>query len=160
MESFDIRTSVRVSTPNEYNAKEAELIEAAKKATQKAYAPYSNYNVGAAVLLANGEIIVGNNQENAAYPSGLCAERTALFYANATYPDIAVVSVAIAAYTQGDYTKDVCVPCGSCRQVFVEIEQRHNQKIKILMCGRDKVYEVDSIEALLPLSFGKESLKG
>lgn len=157
MKSFDLVSKVKVSSINECSLEDQKLIKAAQEATQQSYSPYSNYKVGAAVLLDNNKIITGNNQENAAYPSGLCAERTALFYANSQYPDVAVNTVVIAAFYKGDYTEDVCTPCGSCRQVFVEIEMRYNQPIRILMCSKDKVYEVDSIKALLPLSFGKES---
>ncbi|MFV0467845.1 MAG: cytidine deaminase family protein, partial [Dysgonomonas sp.] len=116
-------------------------------------------NVGAAVLLKNGIIVSGSNQENAAYPSGLCAERTALFYANAQYPDIPVQMVAIAAFNKGSFTTDICSPCGSCRQVFVEIENRYDTPITILMCSKDKVYEVATIRDLLPLCFTKESME-
>ena len=159
MKNLDIVSTVKVYSPNECDSITNELIESAQKATQRAYAPYSGYNVGAAVLLENGKIITGNNQENAAYPSGLCAERTALFYANSQYPDSLVVAVAIVAFNKGCYTEDVCTPCGSCRQVFSEIEMRYNKPIRIIMCGRDKIYEVESISNLLPLSFGKDALE-
>ena len=158
MESFNLISKVNVYTINECNENDRKLIEVAQKATQQSYSPYSEYKVGAAVLLDNGIIISGNNQENAAYPSGICAERTALFYANAQYPDVAVNTVVIAAFNKGDFTEDVCTPCGSCRQVFVEIETRYNKQVRILMCSKNKVYEVDSIKALLPLSFGKDAL--
>ena len=158
MDSFDIVTKVISCRFDECSEKDKELIKSAKKATESAYAPYSGFKVGAAVLLENGIVAIGNNQENAAYPSGLCAERVALFHANAQYPDNPVIAVAIAAFNKGDFTDDVCTPCGACRQVFAEIESRYGKSIRILMCGRDKVYEVSSIRYLLPLSFGKESL--
>lgn len=158
MKSFDICTKIQVYQIEECTESIKNLIEEAKKATLSAYAPYSNYHVGAAVLLENGLIISGNNQENAAYPSGLCAERTAIFYANAHYPDVAVKAIAIAAHTKGKFTEDVCVPCGSCRQVLVEVENRFDQPFKIIMYGEKHIYEVDSIKNLLPLSFGKDSL--
>lgn len=159
MESLDITAKLRVYSIAEYNNEKKNLVEQAKKATQSAYAPYSGYNVGAAVLLANGTIVTGNNQENAAYPSGLCAERTALFYANAQHPDVAVKAIAIAASTKGSFTQDVCTPCGSCRQVLVEVENRYNQPVEIIMYGEKHIYEVDSIRALLPLCFGKDNLE-
>jgi cytidine deaminase len=158
MKNIEIVSTIKVYPLNECDGSLKNLVESARKATQTAYAPYSGYQVGAAVLLENGQVVTGSNQENAAYPSGLCAERTALFYANAQYPNSPVVAVAIAAFNKGDYSKDVCTPCGSCRQVFAEIEMRYNKQVRIIMCGRDQIYEVDSIQALLPLSFGKESL--
>jgi len=158
MDSFDIVTKVISCRIDECSEKDKELIKSAQKATESAYAPYSGFKVGAAVLLDNDVIVIGNNQENAAYPSGLCAERVALFHANAQYPHNPVIAVAIAAFNKGDFTDDVCTPCGACRQVFAEIESRYGKSIRILMCGRDKVYEVSSIKYLLPLSFGKESL--
>lgn len=159
MESLEISAKLRVYSIVEYTNDKKILIEKAKNASLSAYAPYSEFQVGAAVLLANGTIITGSNQENAAYPSGLCAERTALFYANAQYPDVPVKAIAIAASTKGSFTKDVCSPCGSCRQVLVEVENRYNQPVEIIMYGEKHIYEVDSIRSLLPLSFGKENLE-
>ncbi|GAB6010863.1 cytidine deaminase [Viscerimonas tarda] len=158
MKNIDVVSRIKVYSLDECDALQKELIESARNATQTAYAPYSGYHVGAAVLLENGEIVNGSNQENAAYPSGLCAERTALFYANAHYPDSPVVAVAIAAFNKGEYTEDVCTPCGSCRQVFAEIEARYGKAIRIIMCGKNKIYEVESIKDLLPLSFGKDAI--
>ncbi|MDR1809916.1 MAG: cytidine deaminase [Prevotella sp.] len=158
MKKFDVVSTIKTYALNECDSSLKELVESARKATQTAYAPYSGYQVGAAVLLENGQIVTGSNQENAAYPSGLCAERTALFYANAHYPDTPVAAVAIAAFNKGDYSEEVCTPCGSCRQVFAEIEMRYNKPVRIIMCGRKEIYEVESIQALLPLSFGKGSL--
>ncbi|MEN9918944.1 MAG: cytidine deaminase [Bacteroidota bacterium] len=159
MESFDICTKIRIYMLSEYSEQKKLLIEKAKHTALAAYAPYSGYHVGAAVLLEDGTIVTGNNQENAAYPSGLCAERTALFYANAHYPNIAVKKIVVLAFNKGQFTKEPCVPCGSCRQVLVEVENRYNTPIKIIMYGEDKIYEVDSIKGLLPLSFGKDALE-
>jgi len=158
MESFEIITKIRIYKLAETSEQKKVLIESAKNAALTAYAPYSKFHVGAAVLLEDGKIITGNNQENAAYPSGLCAERTALFYANAQYPNLAVKAIAIAAYNKGRFTNDVCSPCGSCRQVLVEVENRYGTPVEIIMYGEDRIYEVDSIRDLLPLSFGKDSL--
>ncbi|MEA4979851.1 MAG: cytidine deaminase, partial [Petrimonas sp.] len=108
--------------------------------------------------LENGEIITGNNQENAAYPSGLCAERTAVFFANANYPDQKIVAIAVAAYNNGNFTKDVITPCGACRQVLLEVETRYKNPMKILMYSEEEIYVVDSIKDLLPLSFGDAML--
>lgn len=159
MESFELITKIKVYDIESCPEDKKKLINSAKKATQTAYAPYSNYSVGAAALLENGVIITGSNQENAAYPSGLCAERTALFYANAQYPDVPIKMVAIAAFNKGDFTEDICSPCGSCRQVFVEVENRYDTPVTILMCSKDKVYEVSSIRDILPFSFSKKSME-
>ena len=130
------------------------LIDAAKHATERSYAPYSRFQVGAAVRLADDVIVTGTNQENAAYPSGLCAERTALFYAGSTHPDKAVVALAIAAYTEGQFTADPIVPCGACRQVMLEVEQRHQCPIRLLLYGTETICVVeDGVGALLPLAF-------
>lgn len=135
------------------------LIERAKSASVNAYAPYSHFLVGAAVLLENGEIITGNNQENAAYPSGLCAERTAMFYANANYPDVPVTMLAVAAQNAGGFLKDPIAPCGSCRQVLLETEQRYGKKLRVLLYGTSEIVLIETVKDLLPLSFGVKSLK-
>ncbi|MDH6355791.1 cytidine deaminase [Dysgonomonas sp. PH5-45] len=158
MKNIVLNTKIQVYNIDEASQTQKKLIEAAKEATQRAYAPYSGYRVGAAVLLDNGQVITGNNQENAAYPSGLCAERTALFYANAQHPDVAVKMMAVIAYNNGDFTDDVCSPCGSCRQVLTEIENRFDTPVTILMCSKDQVYKVESACELLPLCFTKKSL--
>lgn len=158
MESLEIITKIRIYNISECSEQKIILINKAKEAALSAYAPYSGFHVGAAAQLENGEIVTGNNQENAAYPSGLCAERTALFYANSQYPEIPVDIIAIAAYNKGNFTEDICSPCGACRQVLLEIENRYKKDILIILYGEKFVYEVDSIKDLLPLSFGKESL--
>lgn len=159
MNNIEIITKIYLYTIEECDEPIKKLIEFAKTISYKAYAPYSNFKVGAAVLLANGEIVTGTNQENAAYPSGLCAERTALFYANTQYPDTAVEAIAIACQSNGQFSNAACSPCGSCRQVLHEIEQRFNQPIRVIMYGADKIYEISSIQSLLPLSFGKDMLR-
>ncbi|NLV38142.1 MAG: cytidine deaminase, partial [Bacteroidales bacterium] len=118
----EIKTNITFCSFDELSKQEKELIEAAKKASLDAYAPYSGFKVGSALLLDNGEILVANNQENAAYPSGLCAERVVLFYANATYPKNRVLSLAVAANKEGIFTENPISPCGSCRQVLLESE--------------------------------------
>ena len=158
MESLNITTKIEVYSIEECSEERKTLIERAKNAAMTAYAPYSGYHVGAAALLSDGTIVEGSNQENAAYPSGLCAERTALFYANAKYPNLSVKAIAIAAYNKGDYTMDVCTPCGSCRQVITEVENRYDTKVEIIMYGQKHVYVVDSIRALLPLCFEKTAM--
>ena len=124
----------------------------AVEARSKAYAPYSKFSVGAAALLDNGITVTGNNQENAAYPSGLCAERTTLFYANSQYPESAVKTLAIAARTERDFIETPIPPCGACRQVILETEKRFGNSIRILLYGKKCIYIVEGIGSLLPLS--------
>lgn len=138
----------------------AGLVEAARKIAGQAYSPYSGFRVGAAVLLANGTVFTGNNQENAAYPSGLCAERTALFYANANFPDVPVVAMAISAANARGRVNEPVKPCGSCRQVMLETEIRFNQRVKIILDGKNRIHLFDGIDDLLPFSFKPASLKG
>lgn len=133
-----------------------QLVSAAQKAVRNAYAPYSKFSVGAAVLLDNGKIIEGNNQENIAYPSGLCAERVAMFYAGANYPDHKVQKIAIAS--DGDLIgpESFLTPCGSCRQVMAEVSQRQKSSFEILLLNNDEsVLVFDSINDLLPFVFGQ-----
>ena len=143
----------------ELSEQDRNLIDEAKCAAERAYAPYSHFCVGAAALLKGGVVVTGSNQENVAYPSGLCAERTALFYAGSQYPDKAVEALAIAAYTEGAFTRNPITPCGSCRQVMLEMERRHQTPIRILLYGTESVCMVDGgVGELLPLSFDSLSL--
>jgi len=142
----------------EIERKFQQLIELAKYQTEKSYAPYSKFNVGAAVLLENGEIVGGNNQENAAYPSGICAERVAMFYANAKYPDIQPIAIAIAAKNADGFLKMPISPCGGCRQALLESEIRYKGKIKIFLFGTEKIYIINSVQDLLPFAFSHEQL--
>jgi len=154
-----IETKVTVSSFEELDPSNQNLINKAKEEVSKAYAPYSGFQVGAAVELENGLIFTGNNQENSAYPSGLCAERVAMFYANSQYPDVAVKSIAIAAYTNGQFLEYPVTPCGSCRQVLLETEMRYDKPINILLYGIKEVFLIDNVRQLLPLCFEKSSLK-
>lgn len=129
------------------------LLDEALRATESSYAPYSNFNVGAAVLMESGEIVTGSNQENSSYPSGLCAERVALFSAHHNYPDVPVTAIAIAAKCEGKVTPDPVYPCGACVQVMVESQKRGGQPIKVIMGSAGRIQTVDSIEELLPYSF-------
>jgi cytidine deaminase len=136
-----------------------ELIEAAQSAALRAYAKYSQFQVGAALRLKDGSIISGNNQENACYPAGLCAERVAFFSAKSQYPDAAISSVAVVAKKMDEHTFRVAAPCGSCRQVMSEYENNQTSPIILYMLGGDgKVYESASIENLLPYKFSEASL--
>ncbi len=158
MEKRILETTVNICHLSELEPEILVLVNKAKEQVSSAYAPYSKFHVGAAVLLQNGALFVGSNQENAAYPSGLCAERVALFYANAQFPDVPVKAIAIAAYTQGEFLAEPITPCGSCRQVILESENRFENSIDIYMYGTDHVYHIANAHQLLPLSFGSESL--
>ena len=135
------------------------LVSLAREATKNGYAPYSGFLVGAAVLLGNGEIITGNNQENAAYPSGLCAERTALFYASAQFPKVPVLAIAISTLNIGDTPSEIAKPCGACRQVMAEYEDIAGKPIRLILDSSDKILVLNGIDNLLPLRFKKEDLK-
>ncbi len=158
MKEIQIQTPVFVYTFDALPEQYKQLVIEAKKQTQQAYAPYSEFQVGAAVLLANGTIVGGNNQENAAYPSGICAERVAIFAANSQYPTQAVKAVAIAAYTDGSFLQKPISPCGSCRQVLLETENRFSSPIDILLYGEKEIYLIKKAALLLPLNFSKDSL--
>ncbi len=130
------------------------LLQQARQAARDAYAPYSKFRVGAAVRLANGQIIKGNNQENAAYPSGLCAERVALFYANANYPDQAVEAIAVTTQGNSKPIHEPITPCGSCRQVMAEFEKKAGRPMKVIMQGEEGIIMIiNGIQTLLPFSF-------
>lgn len=135
------------------------LIEEAKKAAEDAYAPYSGFRVGAAVLLESGNIIRGSNVENAAYPSGICAERTALSYSVSNFPGDRPSAIAIAAMNGNNFTFAPVSPCGNCRQMIIEEELRNNKEIKILLFGEDRILVIENTASLLPLQFNKETLK-
>ena len=154
MKTLTIETPIKVYTYHELSAEERRLTESALEATHRSYAPYSNFHVGAAVLLEDGTIVTGTNQENVAYPSGLCAERTALFYANSQYPDVAIKALAIVGCSQHEGMNHTPIsPCGACRQVMTETEKRFGKPIKLLLCGAEEVYVCESASSLLPLSF-------
>ena len=143
----------------EYNWQELDktdigLLEKAQQACANAYAPYSHFHVGAAILLDNGNILLGSNQENAAYPSGLCAERTAIFAAGANFPTQTILSIAIAACKQNESCFKTISPCGACRQVMLEYEVKQQKPIRFLMQGENNnIYISPSIKNLLPLQF-------
>ena len=126
---------------------------AVKAASESSYAPYSGFHVGAAVLMENGEVVCGSNQENASYPCGLCAERTALFYAHSKYPKSSVSAIAIAAVSDGNVVSLPVYPCGACRQALLESQHRKGSPIRIIMHGSEKTQIVNGVESLLPFSF-------
>lgn len=129
------------------------LAEAAVEAVALSYAPYSHFNVGAAVQFEDGEIVKGANQENAAYPSGLCAERTALFYASASRPDKAMTAIAIAAGQNGHICESPATPCGACRQVMAQYQTKSGMPMAVLLVGASKVWKFEKVDDLLPLIF-------
>jgi cytidine deaminase len=154
MKKLTIEIPYEVYSFGELNEEDRNLVETAREATRKSYAPYSKFHVGAAALLENGIVVTGNNQENVAYPSGLCAERTALFYANSQYPEVAVKALAIAArHADGTPHRGFITPCGACRQVMLETEKRFGTPMRILLCGEEEIYVIESVKHLLPLCF-------
>jgi cytidine deaminase len=136
------------------------LIDKAKEISERAYCPYSEFRVGAAVLLDNGEVFPANNQENAAYPEGLCAERIALFYAMAQYPNQKIKSIAICGNPQKFELNHFISPCGGCRQVMQECEERGKEKMRVLLSGiSGEILLIEGIENLLPFQFSGKDLK-
>lgn len=154
METKEIICSIKVYGYGELPDSAAAIVKLAREATYRSYAPYSKFRVGAAIELSNGEIITGANQENVAYPSGTCAERSACFYAHARYPDAKFEAIAIAARAEdGEFVADPISPCGACRQALVEYETLAGHNVPVWLAGRDKVYRVESVRSLLPLAF-------
>lgn len=159
MKDLNIQIAIRIYEYEELTAADRELTDAACRATERSYAPYSHFSVGAAARLVDGIIVTGSNQENAAYPSGLCAERTTLFYANSQYPDQAVETLAIAARNErGEFLEKPIPPCGACRQVMLETEKRFERPMRILLFGKKGIYELKGVGTLLPLSFDASSM--
>ena len=158
MKTIKLEICFKSYTYSELPEKDRQLIDSAKEAALKSYSPYSKFGVGAAALLDNGVVVCGSNQENAAYPSGICAERTTLFYANATYPDIAVDTLAIAAHNHGAFIDSPIPPCGGCRQVMIEVEQRYSKQLRLLLYSTNEIYELYGVKSLLPLYFGQHFL--
>jgi len=138
---------------------EKALVYKSREAVQNAYSPYSKFSVGAAVQLENEQIVLGNNQENAAYPSGLCAERVAIFYANANFPNVPVKAIAISAFTKNGLLIEPVPPCGACRQVLLEAETRFSKPIIVYLAGKNKILRINNIKSLLPLTFNDDFLK-
>lgn len=140
-------------------AEEASLVREAVEAASGAYAPYSHFMVGAALLLDDGSVIRGANVENAAFPSGSCAEKTALSYMVANHGCRKVVAIAIAAMQEGRLTEEPVPPCGNCRQMLIEEEQRSGSHIKVILAGSSAVYVLESSQSLMPLSFTGNNLR-
>ena len=160
MQEKKIELSFILAHLSELSAQEQQLVANAKAAFKTAYAPYSGFLVGASVLLENGEVINGSNQENVAYPSGLCAERVALFYAGAKFPDVKINTVAISVLSKNFEVKDVISPCGACRQVMAEYEDKQHRRIKVILHSpTDEVLIANKVEDLLPFMFKSPLLK-
>src|SRR5215203_4167401 len=145
---------------NELNEEDRKLIEQARQSATNAYAPYSRFNVGAAVLLANGQVMLGNNQENASYPIGLCAERVAVFAAAANFPGVKIKAIAVTALSKQFMIDKPITPCGACRQAIAEYEHRYKNPIRLIMTGESgAVLVADSIKHFLPYQFNGDDLK-
>ena len=154
MKELEMKIQIWEARMDELTTAERSLIEQAIDGTNRSYAPYSHFHVGAAVLLKNGATFVGCNQENAAFPSGICAERSAIFAAGAQYPEEPIVMLAIAARNeQGQLTNTPISPCGTCRQVLIETENRFKHPVRILLYGLNCIYGMESIKQIMPLSF-------
>ena len=154
MKEIEIITPVSAKSYDELDATERRLVDAARGATAGSYSPYSHFKVGAAILLDNGVTVTGANQENVAYPSGTCAERSACYYAGANYPDARFEMIAIDAIgTDGLECAVPTAPCGACRQALLEYEMRAGKHIPVLLVGRDTIYRLPSVASLLPLAF-------
>lgn len=160
MKTITLNTNFEVyDSINELPSDVNDLMLEAVAIRKIAYAPYSNFNVGAALLLDNGKIILGSNQENAAYPSGLCAERVAIFHAGAVFPEAKILKMAISAASGNSTTDAPISPCGSCRQSIAEYEIKQNTPIEIYFMGEiGSIYKSDSLKNLLPLLFDKKFL--
>ncbi|KAF2079641.1 cytidine deaminase [Flavobacterium sharifuzzamanii] len=160
MKEINLTTSFTLfDNINELPAEIQDLMNQAVEIRKKAYAPYSQFKVGAALLLDNGKVILGSNQENAAYPSGLCAERTAIFYAGSAYPEAKILKMAITAASDLNQTTAPIPPCGSCRQSIAEYEIKQDTPIEIYFMGEiGEIYKSSSLKNLLPLMFDKKFL--
>ena len=159
MKEITLESKIKLFLFEELDSEEQRLVNLAKDATNNSYSPYSNFAVGAAIRLADGREMIGANQENAAFPVGLCAERSAIYAAQSQFPDQPIVAIAIAAKNAQGFMNDPISPCGSCRQVMIEMEQRYKRTIKIYLYGTKGTYVINSIKDLMPLSFVDESMK-
>lgn len=156
MKQLNLSININVLTFDELSEPQQQLVTLARQATHRSYAPYSQFRVGAAILLSNGEIVTGANQENVAYPSGLCAERTACFYAHARYPEATFEMIAIAARgTDGLELSTPISPCGACRQSLLEYENLAGKEVPVLLVSTTDIYLLPSIRSLLPLAFSE-----
>jgi cytidine deaminase len=159
MKQITINTVISVLSKEELSSQEIDLMNQAFEARANAYAPYSKFTVGVAILLDNGVVVQGSNQENAAYPSGLCAERVAIYYAGAIYPTAKMLKMFITASPEDRNLEEPIPPCGSCRQAIAEYEMKQDIPIEILFMGAEgPIYKSDSLKNILPLVFDKNHL--
>ena len=159
MKDIELNFKMQFSKLEELADDDRQLVEKAIGATQNSYAPYSNFHVGACLRLADGREVIGANQENAAFPSGLCAERSAVFAAQSMFPEEAITALAIAARNENGLTAQPVSPCGACRQVILEMEDRYKQDVRILLYGTEGVYVIPSVKSLLPLHFVDSNMR-
>ena len=161
MKTLEYKTIIlEYSSDDELSVQDKNLLKDARDAALSAYAPYSKFYVGAAVLLENGICVKGNNQENVAYPSGLCAERVAVFAASSQYPGVKINTIAITAKSDSFEINEPISPCGSCRQVLAEYEHKQGSPIKIILSGeKGNIFIINKVEDMLPLSFKEDKLK-
>ena len=154
MQNKQLNISYKVyQSIDELPAEWLSLLQKAIEATERSYAPFSNFNVGAAILLDNGQVVCGSNQENAAFPSGLCAERSACYYAGATWPGAKMLAIAIAAKQDGKLTATPTYPCGACRQALVQYESKGGVPMKVIVGSAGRVEVFSSVKDLLPFVF-------
>lgn len=159
MKEINIKSVIKFCQMDELSDDDRRLVEKAIGATERSYAHYSHFCVGSCLRLADGTEFLGANQENAVFPVGLCAERTAIFAAQVQRPDQPIVALAIAARNEEGLVANPVSPCGSCRQVMLEVEDRYQQPMRILLYGTNGVYVIEGVKTLLPLSFVEESMK-
>lgn len=159
MKDLTLQIDIKIYDYNELSDADRQLMDAAREATQRSYAPYSHFSVGAAARLAMVQLSQVPIKKTQLIHRDFCAERTTLFYANSQYPDQAVETLAIAARNERDFLDDPIPPCGACRQVMLETEKRFKQPMRILLFGKKGIYEMKSVGALLPLSFDASSME-
>jgi cytidine deaminase len=153
MKNLKLEIDYQVCQLDELSAADMELVNKAIAATNNSYANYSNFHVGAAVRLSDGKIVIGANQENAAYPSGLCAERTAMFAAGAAHPDLAMVGIAVAARQDGRLCSEPAAPCGACRQVMAQYQTKSGKPMSVILVGSNRILKFARVDDILPLIF-------
>lgn len=159
MKEINLDAKIQFCQMEELSEDDQRLVNKAIEATRNSYAPYSNFHVGACLRMADGMEMIGANQENAAFPSGLCAERSAIFAAQSQHPESAIVALAIAARNEEGLMATPVSPCGACRQVILEMEDRYQCDVKILLYGTEGIYVIPNVKTLLPLHFVDSCMK-
>ena len=159
MKEINLDAKIQFCQMEELSEDDQRLVNKAIEATRNSYAPYSNFHVGACLRTADGMEMIGANQENAAFPSGLCAERSAIFAAQSQHPESAIVALAIAARNEDGLMATPVSPCGACRQVILEMEDRYQCDVKILLYGTEGIYVIPNVKTLLPLHFVDSGMK-